>query len=121
MIEILPESTTKVLAVKATEKLTDADYKEVWIPALEKRINEFGKINALLYLDENFQGWEAKALWDDAQFAVKHRKDFTKMAVVGGASWMDWGAKLGELFMAGCEIETFAIEDAQKAFDWVLD
>jgi len=120
MIEILPESTGKVLAVKATDKLTDADYKEVWIPALEKLINEFGKINALLYLGKDFQGWEPKAMWDDAQFALKHRSDFARMAVVGGAQWMAWGAKLGELLMEECEIKTFAIEDAQKAFDWVL-
>ena len=120
MIEILPESTGNTLAVKATETLTDADYKEVWIPALENLINEFGKINALLYLDENFQGWEPKALWDDALFAVKHRKGFSRMAVVGGAKWMDWGTKIGELLMDECEIKTFAIEDAQKAFDWIL-
>ena len=119
MIEILPESTDKILAVKATEKLTDADYKEVWIPALEKLIHEFGKINVVLHLDDDFQGWEAKALWDDALFGVKHRKNFSRIAVVGGAKWMDWATKIGELLMEECAIKMFAMEDAQKAFDWV--
>ena len=41
-------------------------------------------------------------------------------AETGGAKWMDWGSKIGELLMEDCKTKTFAIEDAQKAFDWVL-
>jgi hypothetical protein len=42
MIEIMPESSGSVLAVKATGILTDVDYKEIWIPKMEEVIKQFG-------------------------------------------------------------------------------
>ena len=53
MIEIMPESSDAVLAVKATGILTDADYKDIWIPRMEKVIKEFGKVKVLLYMTED--------------------------------------------------------------------
>ena len=35
MIEIMPESNRLALILKATGKLTDADYKDVLIPGIE--------------------------------------------------------------------------------------
>ena len=56
MIKIMPESTDRMLAVKATGTLTDSDYADIWIPALQKIIDKFEVANALLYTDENFKG-----------------------------------------------------------------
>ena len=117
MIEVMPESSGAFLAVKATEKLTDADYKEVWIPKLEALIKQFGKINVLLYLAKDFNGWELHAGWDDMVFGVKHRNDFKKMAVVGAGPWTEWGTKLAAHLMGG-EVKTFSDAQLQEALDW---
>ena len=42
MIEVLPESRGNILGIRASGKLTDADYKDVLIPYLEKIIGEQG-------------------------------------------------------------------------------
>ncbi len=117
MIEVMPESIGALLVVKATEKLTDADYKEVWIPKLEELIKQFGKIKAVLYLTKDFRGWELHAAWDDAAFGLKHRNDFEKLAVVGAGKWIEWGTKLASHLMGG-EIKTFSEEQLQEALDW---
>ena len=88
MIEIMEESKGKVLAAKASGTLTDADYTEVLIPALEKAIAWHGKVNLLLYMDASFEGWELMAMWDDAKFGIQHRNDLGKVAVVGGPAWV---------------------------------
>ena len=118
MIEIMPESNGSTLALKATGKLTDADYKEVLIPKIEEIIKQSGKAKVLLYLPEAFAGWEAHAAWDDAKFGLKHRNDFGKLAVVGGARWVEWATKIGAYFMKG-EVETFPEAHLREALDWV--
>ena len=117
MIEIMPESTDRMLAVKATGTLTDSDYVDIWIPALQKIIDKFEVANALLYTDENFKGWELKAMWEDAKFGIKHRNDFARIAIVGCPSWMKWGIKLGELLM-DCEVRMYEPEKLQEALAW---
>ena len=118
MIEVLSQSQRDLLVVKATAKLTDQDYKEVLIPRLETVIREHGKARFLMDLSGEFQGWEAHAVWDDARFGLAHRSDFTKMAVVGGPRWVEWGLKIGALLMEG-EIRSFPTEKRDEAFAWV--
>jgi hypothetical protein len=118
MLEILPASQKDVLAVKATGKLTDKDYQEVLIPRLEALIQEYGKVKCLVLFDENFQGWELGALWDDAKFGLRHRNDFSKVAVVGGARWIEWGVKVFSPFMGG-EVKTFPPDELSQAIDWI--
>jgi hypothetical protein len=118
MIEIMPESNGSVLALKASGKLSDADYKEVLIPKTEQIIKQSGKAKVLLYLAEAFTGWEAHAMWDDARFGLRHRNDFEKLAVVGGASWIEWATKIGSHFMEG-EVRTFPEAQLREALDWI--
>ncbi len=75
MFEILPVNDDKdILAFKATGKLTDADYKQ-FLPVLEEMIRNNGRIS--LYIEmQAFEGWEAKAAWDDLRFGLQHDDDF---------------------------------------------
>ena len=67
MIKVLPESNGNILIVSASGKLTDQDYKEILIPRLQSIIREHEKA-ILLDMGDEFYGWEAAALWDDAHF-----------------------------------------------------
>lgn len=118
MIEIMPRSEGKVLMVKAVGKLTDRDYKEILIPRLETIIGDYGKACLLFDMGPDFHGWEAAALWDDARFGLAHRNDFEKMAVVGGAAWIDWGMKLANFIMSG-EIKVFSEKEFDAAVLWI--
>lgn len=118
MIRILAESNNNVLGVQASAKLTDSDYRKIWIPELEKIISDYGTVRALLYMDETFEGWEASALWDDAQFGLQHANEFDKIAIVGGPDWVAWSVKLLGHFIKG-EIRTFPSDQLDEAWSWV--
>lgn len=120
MIEIMKESSGAMLAVRATGMVSGEDYTETWIPALEKVITEHGKGSCLLYMDENFEGWELKAMWEDAKFGFAHRNDFSKLAVVGGPKWVEWGTRVAGTLMKG-EVKTYAIEELAEALKWATD
>jgi hypothetical protein len=120
MIEILPETKENLLAVKATEKLTRKDYEEVFIPKLKQLIQEHGKVRAVVYLDDNFDGWEIGAMWDDAKFGIQHRNDFDKIALVSSKKWIEWATKIGAHFMKG-QMKTFDGSQLQEALAWIKE
>ena len=120
MIEIMPETEGNVLVVKATEKLTVGDYEEVFIPKINRLIEEYGKVRVVVLLAENFSGWEIGAAWDDAAFGIQHRNGFEKMAVVGGPKWVQWATKISAHFMNG-QAAVYDIPDFQSAVAWVKE
>ena len=118
MIEILAESQGKVLGFKAVGKLTDQDYKRVFIPNIERILALYGKVRVIFDMGEKFHGWELAAAWDDATFGMKHRNDFEKCAIVGGPKWVEWGTKLSALLMSG-EVKVFPSGQLNNAWDWI--
>lgn len=118
MIELLPESSGSTLIFKASVLLTDSDYKETFIPLLDKAMHTYGTINVLLLLDESFEGWELEAMWDDAKFGMEHKDDFDKIAVVGASEWMNWAINIAGHFMEG-QMKTFPASNFEEALSWI--
>ncbi len=118
MIEIMSESEGDVLAIRMTGKLTDDDYNNILAPAMEGLIEKHGKVKVLCHFDEDFEGWEAGAMWSDTKFGIRHRKDFLKLAVVGGPKWITWGTKVFAPIVKG-EVRTFGHEELDAAMEWL--
>jgi hypothetical protein len=118
MFQIMPESGGKIVGLRATGKLTDQDYQEVLIPSLEALINQHGKVRLLCYMDDEFSGVEAGAIWDDAKFFLPHKDDIEKMAIVGGPEWIKLIMKLFAPLMKG-EVKVFSGEQLSKAWEWI--
>ena len=118
MIEILPVNVKNILAVKASGKLTDEDY-QTFLPELEKLIRESGCISLYVEL-EDFQGWEAKAAWDDLKFGLQNNRHFHRIAIVGDNALLHTGVLLSNLFVHG-EVKFFDKEHADAAWDWVSE
>ena len=117
MLHILPESQQYILGVKATEKFTNQDYREFLLPRLEELIKEYGRVRVLLYLDEDFQGWETEALMNEP-FGHEHKNNFQKIAVVGGSWWLHLEMKLITPFLAG-EVRNFTRSELSEAWTWI--
>ena len=118
MLKEMKGSEGPIVGMQATGKVTDDDYKTILIPRLEAVIAEHGKARFLFDFSEGFDGYEPKALWDDAAFGVKHRNDFDKCAIVGGPKWIEWGTKLAQVIMNG-EVKTFPQKGIDDAWIWI--
>jgi hypothetical protein len=118
MFEILSESAGNVMGIKVSGKLTTQDYEEGMIPALTDLIKTQGKIRLLCLIAEDFAGWEAGAMWDDAKFFFPHKDDFEKMAIVGAPKWIDWMMKVFAVIMQG-EAKTFPADQLPAAWEWI--
>jgi hypothetical protein len=118
MIEVLAESQGNVIGVKFSGEITTREYEETLMPRFEAVLKEHGKARLMYFVDEGFQGAEAGAMWDDTKLGIKHRHDFEKPALVGGAKWMEWLTKFCATFLTG-EIKTFPLEQLQEAWIWL--
>lgn len=118
MIEVLPESQGNTIGIKCSGKITAAEYERVIIPRIEAIIQEHGKARLMYLVEDSFQGAEAGAWWDDTKLGLKHRRDFEKLALVGGPKWMDWLTKFAAKFISG-ETRSFSREQLQEAWDWL--
>ncbi len=84
-IEIIEDSVTRMLSVKVSGKLSAEDY-ETLEPGVDRLIAEAGKIR-ILFVMNDFHGWDLGAVWEDIKFATRHCRDIEKVAMVGEHAW----------------------------------
>tara|TARA_B100000315_G_C14438487_1_gene523576 strand:+ start:534 stop:890 length:357 start_codon:yes stop_codon:yes gene_type:complete len=116
MFQMLAGSGGKVVGVKASGRLTDADYQE-FLPQLEKIIDQYGPLHMLVDLAD-FEGFSPKAAWDDFAFGMTHWHDFARIALVGDRAWEEMAARLANLLMRG-EVRFFPLAEMDAAWEWV--
>ncbi|HDK37474.1 MAG TPA: STAS/SEC14 domain-containing protein [Thiolapillus brandeum] len=116
MFQFLPVEEPHIYVVKASGKLTDADY-QAFMPKLEAIIQEGGPISLLVEL-EDFHGWEPRAAWDDFKFGKAHDQDFQRIAIVGQKSGHKWMSFIGNA-VTDDKIRFFTHDQLQEAWDWL--
>ena len=116
MVIRLPISSDRLLGFKMTGKLHDEDYKR-FVPFIEAAIRKNGKVR-LLALFEEFEGWDAHAVWADTKFAVEHGRDVEKIALVGDREWEKWMAVVCKPFTLA-KLEYFDARDIDRAWKWL--
>ena len=119
MIYKMHQSAGDILGFHISGKLTDEDYKDVFVPELEKAITQAGNISLLLEL-EDFQGWDAHAMWDDFKVGLKYRNALTRIAVAGDRRWEEWMAKLLKYFTKA-EVKYFEHARDHSAWIWLQE
>lgn len=118
MIDILEQSTDKILAVKASGILTHEDY-ENFLPLLDASINTESHIG--LYVDiSGFEGMTPHAMLDDFLTGIKYYWNFTYVAVVGDEKWMKFLTEFTD-WITPSDLEYFDEKDAEKAWKWLQD
>ena len=116
MFEILPESHGNRIALKASGKLTHADYQNL-TPLLESQIAESGPLSALMDI-EDFDGMELRAAWDDFVLGITHMGDIKRIALVGDRKWEEIGARVADRLIKA-EIRFFDVSQRDAAWDWI--
>jgi hypothetical protein len=110
--------TELYLSLKATGKLTHADY-DVIAPMIDSALEGIRSPRIKAFIDmSELDGWEPRAAWDDFKLGMKHGHQFTKIAILGNKRWHALSAKVGAWFVSG-EVRYF--EDADAALTWLND
>jgi hypothetical protein len=115
-VTLIENNGGKLLEVHVTGKLADEDYQR-FVPQFERLIARHGKIRVLFEMSQ-FHGWEAKALWDDIKFDLKHFKDIERLAMVGEKKWQKGMAAFCKPFTTAT-VRYFDHNDTDAARVWL--
>lgn len=118
MIEMLTGLPDNTVGFKLSGKLHDEDYKK-FTPLVDAEIAKSGKARILAQFHD-FQGWDAKALWDDIKFSTTHCTKIQKIALVGEKTWEKWMAKVCVPFTMAT-IKYFDVKELDAAKKWVAE
>ncbi|TWT56245.1 SpoIIAA family protein [Allorhodopirellula solitaria] len=114
---IVEHAAGKVIEVQLSGKLSKEAY-ETFLPAIEAKIKEFGKVRMLVVLHD-FHGWDAGALWEDLKFDFNHHGDIERLAIVGESKWQQGMSAFCKPFTSA-KIEYFDIAKVEEARQWIV-
>ena len=118
MYELEKVPDTNVLLLTAKGKITDDDYEDVLIPALDSTLEKYDKVRILVHFGEDYEGIEGDAVWDDTKVGLKHFTHFEKCAIVSDVKWLRRSIKAFGFLIPG-EVKLFHNEELTAATDWV--
>lgn len=119
MIEVMRESGGDVLGLRATGKLSVADYRDLLAPTVGALLDRFDSPKVVFFLDEPFYGWSLRSAWANTVFDIKHRNDFDKVAVVGAPRWEQCCVNAAAALLMTGELRTFDRARLDAAWEWV--
>ena len=118
MIEMLTGLPAHTVGFTLSGKLHDADYQQ-FVPLVDAEIAREGKVNVLAQFHD-FQGWDAKALWDDIKFSTTHCTKIERIALVGDKKWMEWMSKVCKPFTRAT-VRYFDASQVEAAKQWLAE
>ncbi len=118
MIETMNGLPDEVLGIRATGRITAADYETVVVPAVENRLRRHDRIRLLYYIGPEFEGIDAHAVWDDAKVGLMHLGAWERMAVVTDVEWIRAASRFFG-FMMPAEVRVFDNARLDEARDWI--
>ena len=120
MIELMSDLPDNVLGMTAHGKVTGEDYENVVIPALEARLAKHEKLRLVYHCGDEFEGYDAAAMWDDAKVGLKHLTAWDKIAVVSDVDWIRTMSKTFGFVMPG-QVKVFANAELDAARAWASE
>jgi hypothetical protein len=120
MIEKIPDLPDNVLGFRAKGTVTANDYEAVLIPAVEAMLAHQAKVRFLYHLGEDFSGFEAGAMWDDAKLGFRHLTAWEHVAMVSDVDWLRWAATIFALAIPG-HVRMFHNHELAVAKHWVSE
>ena len=115
LIDHLPDH---VVGIRAIGEVDDDDYENVLVPAIDAARAQHDKIRLLYVLGEEFTGYEAEAMLEDAKLGARTFTAYDKIAVVTDTTWLQRTVKAFGWMMPG-EVRTFHTDALAEATDWV--
>jgi len=92
MLQVLPETTDKMLAVRVSGELTNEDF-DLYRKLIRDRMKATGE--ARLYYEMADLNWvKPGAALENGLFDIVHGREYGRVAMVGEKTWQEWAAKL---------------------------
>lgn len=120
MIEVLESSRDDVLEVRITAPVSDRDYTEVLMPAIDAGIARADQLRLLCILEAGASDFTLGALWDDARMGLARWRGFERIAVVSKAAGVARTIRTLSILMP-CPVAVFDPGEEDDARRWLTE
>jgi len=117
MISIINDAPENVAAFNATGDVTRADFENLVIPHVKNKVDEFGELNYLLYLDTDLDNFTMGAWLQDALLGIKNITKWNRAAIVTDKEGVQNFTDIFSVIMPG-EFKSFPKENLYNALYW---
>jgi len=118
MIKVIDGLPDNIVGVTFSGNVSGEDYENVFLPMIQAAVVKHDKIRVLYHLDESFESYNFKAMFDDAKIGFEYWSSFEKIAVVSNVTWIRNSVKAFSFLMPG-EINLFSNAELEKARVWL--
>ena len=85
------------------------------------RKTDSGSKPRLLFILENFDGWERGADWNDLDFMISHGGEISKIAIVGEPRWETLALAFAGAGVRRAPVKFFPPNDLEQAKEWLAE
>jgi hypothetical protein len=117
MISIINDAPENVAAFNAKGEITKEDFENLVIPHVKSKVEEFGELNYLLYLDTDLGNFSAGAWLQDAFLGIKNITKWNRAAIVTDKEGVQNFTDIFSVVMPG-EFKSFPKENLYNALYW---
>lgn len=116
MIDYREVPGTDLVEIEVDGAIERAEFERI-AARLEAAIARHGKLR-LLEVVRSFAGIDARTLWQDVRFSLRHLNAFSRVAVVTDLKWMRPLATVAGALIPG-EVRLFALGEIGAARAWL--
>mgnify|MGYP002628421516 CR=1 FL=1 len=120
MIEVQPSGDRGMIEIRMTAPVSDSDYKEVLMPAIDTAIAGGDRLRLLAIIEAGVSDFTLGAMLQDARVGLKHWRGFDRVAVVTDNGALSRAIGAFSIFMP-CPVATFRMSDAEDARRWLRE
>ena len=111
------EDIERLIGVSIEGKITREDYDK-FRPILERKIANYGKVNAV-FVVHDIEKITPQAILDD-KMDIKHANDFYKVAIVGDDDKWEKLTRMSKPFTSA-EVRFFPMTEKDAAWQWIRE
>lgn len=117
MIRLLSDVPPGVLGFEAIGEVEEEDYHNVLVPAIERAIDERGKVRVVYVLGDAFEEYDDDAVKEDLKLGLSHPASFERIAVVTNVGWAKPAMRAFSLLFPG-QARAFRLAELEQAKAW---
>jgi hypothetical protein len=118
MLLLMTDTPPHVVGVRAVGKVNEVEYETILLPALEKAVKQYGKLNYIMVLETSVGNFTAGAWVNDIKAGLKYYAQWEKIAIVTDQKPVEKITDFVSLLIPG-KARGFPVSDIEMAKTWV--
>ncbi|HEY1279399.1 MAG TPA: STAS/SEC14 domain-containing protein [Acidimicrobiales bacterium] len=122
MIEPLSDLPDGVIGFRFSGHVSKDEYRTALLPPMKERIDRGDKVRLAIVIDNDFDRFEAGAMWEDMKFGfgsgLTHLSSWERMALVSDADWVRHAITLFGWLVPG-DVKVFPLDQLATAKAWL--